>query len=811
MGIIEDQLEFCNSVEQKKYYSDGETSWDEVAKRLTSGLEKSMQKAYGTVYQDKKDAFYQYVKSKFITPGGSIISKLGRESHTPKASYSNCYHISIESDTIEAIFKTLGEMARTFSYRGGCGTSISILRPTGALVDNAAGSSSGAVSFLPLFSENVHSIGQKGRRAAAIIDIDVWHPDVENVIMCKSKPDQVFGIDLMSTRKPDVSGANITVKLSDAFMNAVVNDEDFDLIFPDIEYNKPFYNEKWKGNIEDWKSIGGKVKVYKTVKARYLFDLISENAWAIGDPGVAYWDNVIKNSPSSFDEKTKAVGFNPCGEQILSNYSNCLLSAIVMWRLVDNPWSVNAEIDINKLREIVRTQVYMLDAIIDTNTHPLEKQKETDLYSRRIGIELTGLADALAMMNIKYGSEDSFKFMDYIMNIIQSEAIKTSINIARNHGSCPALDNKEKRKAFTDQPYFQKLIKKNPSIWLSIVADIIEYGCRNTAWTTMGPCGSISIINNNCTSGIEPLFRLFYERASRVATEGEFIKIYHLPILLEAQKRGLDLTDMTKEEILTKFSYVESDNITVEERVKFQSVIQTYVDTSISSTINLTNGSSVEDIKNAYMLGWKYDLKGITVFRDGCMRGVFSTDETQKTTKKEEEFDILYERNLRDVEDAKRYKVNWKGVPIYLTVVHDDEGNPLEIFAQLPFEAGINGNGDFTQSLFMERLSHWHTICRLSSTILRYGVSVEELVKQLDKSSFNIFDLSNIIKRIIKQYPISLYDDDIEYDDETPKEIEMVTTPKTDKKVKCKKCASTNVRMVNGCPMCLDCGEYKCD
>lgn len=298
--LVSDGKEFIDNVIRKKYLLYDEKDYDEIINnRFIPSIEKNTDAS-------RLKYIKEMLLEKRVVPAGSISFGLGNEK--VKCSLSNCYYIPIKEDSIEAIYECCGKIARTFSYRGGVGIDISILRPKHSKVKNAALSSTGAVSFMPTFSDTSHTIGQNGRRGALIITIDIRHPDVLDFIWCKSKPEHVFGKDILTGKIPDVSNANISIKLTNDFMEAVEKDREWTFLFPD--YHSDEYSE-WNGNYDEWIEKGYKLDKYHSVNAKDLLKQIAEAAWISGDPGISYWDNVIKWTPTSFDPLLKPRGFNP--------------------------------------------------------------------------------------------------------------------------------------------------------------------------------------------------------------------------------------------------------------------------------------------------------------------------------------------------------------------------------------------------------------------------------------------------------------------------------------------------------------------
>lgn len=304
-NIYKDGQEFINDIVKKKYcINDSENDLNDVINRISDALLEN----FPDRVSDIKDIVSMFRNGRYL-PAGSILFGLGNKED--KCSFSNCYGIPIKHDSLEAIYEAQKEMARTMSLRGGVGTNISILRPKNTKVSNAAKYSSGAVSFMPLFSETVRSISQMARRGALIIAIDISHPDLLDFIWCKSRSEEVFGKDPFTGFVPNVNYANISVMINDDFMKAVEENKDWTLIFPDTKFEK--YNEEWDGDFDKWKKKKYPFIEYQTLKARDILKQIAESAWISGDPGVAYYDTVVNMCPISFDDRLKPVLFNPCG------------------------------------------------------------------------------------------------------------------------------------------------------------------------------------------------------------------------------------------------------------------------------------------------------------------------------------------------------------------------------------------------------------------------------------------------------------------------------------------------------------------
>lgn len=730
---------------------------------------------------------------KFI-PAGSILSGLGNEEFA--CSLSNCYLTPIKEDSIEGIFEAQRDLARTFSYRGGSGITLNILRPKGAPVHNAARTSTGAVSFMPVFDSAAKTIGQAGRRAALLMGLDVRHPDILAFIKSKSDPESVFGRDALTGDCPSISGANISVMIPDAFMAAVESGGDWPLIFPDIEaVGKDVYKAEWNGNFDTWAEKGLPFKEYDRLPARDIFNAIAESAHACGDPGVLFIDRVRAWTMGTHINKSlMPEGFNPCGEQPLSFNSNCLLGAIVVSKYITNPYTPDAYFDLKNFELDVAEVVRAMNKYSDINAelHPLKEQRETDAFGKRIGIELTGLADALAMLGMPYDTEKARVWVRQMYTAKAQAEVRASYELALDHGPCPALATPEARERLVNCSYFKHLVKDMDDA-TEFTRSVKETGLANTALNTIGPCGSISLMAGNCTSGVEPLFKFGYSRTNRI--DNQTYNFIHPPACQYMLDNLDEFEGLTLDEAKVKLNYVEAAEVPYTDRIEMQSVLQDYTDSAISSTLNLPEDVEVEDIGMVYRDAHFMALKGVTVFREGCKKGVL--EGLPKEAKKGPEGDAalapvtqestLYEKELLDLEEADRHRVFWKKAKLYVIVSRDEQG-PVEMFAKLPTEAGINGDGFFNPALWAERTSNWDLCCRLISMLLRFGVPVRDIVDQMHKSSYSMVDVASTLKRVLAKY--------VEVD--------------TDEGATCPSCKENEYYHEGGCAICKACGFTTC-
>ena len=563
--------ELQQSIWSNKYQYKGE-SFDNWINRVSGGNEK-----IGQLIRDRKFLF-----------AGRILANRGLPKDGINVTYSNCYVLQPPQDNIESIFDTAKYIARTFSYGGGVGIDISNLRPKGAKVHNAAKTTTGAVSFMDLYSMATGLIGQKGRRGALMISMDVNHPDIEDFIDIKTDLDRV-------------TKANISVRINDEFMKAILN--------------KTMYECKF---IVD----SGREVITKEVDAHKLFMKLITNNWDFAEPGILFWDNIENNHLLSADKEFKYAGINPCAEEPLPAGGSCLLGSINLSEFVTDPFSADAIFDNEKFKECVRDCVVGLNEVLEEGLqlHPLQQQKESVSKYRQIGLGVMGIADMLIKLNIRYGSEEAVKLCEELSNMMLNEAIKQSALIAKEHGPF--------------EKYNEEVIF-NSKFFINNVNDEVkelvrQYGLRNSQLLTIPPTGTISTMLG-ISGGIEPIFNLSYFRKTESVHDKDVVYKVYTPVV----KEYMDAKNINDEEQLSDI-FVTAMTLNPQERIKMQSAWQKNIDASISSTINLPNEATLEDVYNIYVSAWKNDLKGITIYRDGCKRSGILTNEKPKEEDKRE-------------------------------------------------------------------------------------------------------------------------------------------------------------------------------
>lgn len=612
----------------------------------------------------------ELILSKKFLFAGRILSNRGTQKNGRKVTYSNCYVIPPPEDSLESIFDCAKNLARTFSYGGGCGIDISKLSPKGAHINNAAKETSGAVSFMDLYSLTTELIGQNGRRGALMISISCDHPDIEDFITIKSDLDKI-------------TKANLSIRVTDEFMQAVEDDATYTLSFTREETGE---------------------EINRTIKARELFDKFCYMNWDYGEPAFLFWDRVKSYNLLSEDDAFEYAGVNPCAEEPLPSGGSCLLGSLNLAAFVR---TINGQLqfDMDEFRKAVTTAVYGLNDVLDEGLplHPLAVQRNSVRDWRQIGLGIMGLADMLIKLGVTYGSEESLEICDDIGWNLANQSLVASMAIAKQRGEYPM---------FSDKVWESDFYKTH----IGISAPL-----RNSQLLTIAPTGTLSTMLG-ISGGVEPIFANYYTRRTvSLHKEEKEYKIF-TPIAWEyLQSHGYG-EDETK---LPDY-FITSADIPYRNRIDMQAIWQRHIDASISSTVNLPNSATIDDVKDLYMYAWKQGLKGITVFRDGCQRlGILTTDdkEPSKTNDTFDGFDALRRGDIISVNDDligyKRKIVNGCGDFSEQIFFDDFTGEPLENFIAMGDGGGCSRN--------LEAIS------RLISLALRSGIPVSEIIKQLKK------------------------------------------------------------------------------
>ncbi len=699
------------------------------------------------------------VEKKFLF-GGRILSNRGLNKKGIKTTLSNCYVIAPPEDNIESIFECATKLARTYSYGGGCGIDISKLAPRGAKVRNTAKETSGSVSFMDLYSLVTGLIGQNGRRGALMISLACDHPDIEEFIEIKSDLERV-------------TKANISIRITDKFMYAVENNEDFVLSFTREETNDT---------------------ITKTINARNLFHKICEMNWDYAEPGMLFWDRIENWNMLSNDSNFHYAGTNPCAEEPLPAGGSCLLGSINLAEFVTDDKKFN----FNDFTKTVDIAVRALNDVLNEGIelHPLQEQRDSVRDWRQIGLGIFGLADMLIKMGIRYGSEESIALCDEIGFAMADQAIYTSSTIAEDIGVYPKYNSR----AIETSPYLRA------NVMDGTYRNVKMYGLNNSQLLTIAPTGSLSSMLG-VSGGIEPIFANYYTRKTEsLHGHDEYYKVY-TPIVEKYMKEH----NITDDSMLPNF-FVTAQDLDYKNRIEMQSVWQKHIDASISSTVNVPNSFTVEDTENLYMLAWKSGLKGVTIFRDGCKRtGILTTTDTNADNDEAEH--ELKRGEIIATDDSiiglKRKLMTGCGSLHCQAFFDPSNGELREIYLSKGSTGGCNN--------FMIGLS------RMISAAARAGVSLDDIVDQLmstgacpsyakrgkSKGSCCPMAIGYALKDMHKQFSeyfangVSAMENDEIEDMQKP-------TPKATNKILCPQCGEELV-FEGGCNSCKACGWSKCD
>ncbi len=726
---------------------------------------------------------------KYVVPSGSPMSGIGNDFQI--ASLSNCFVIGMEgkADSYGAIIRIDEEQVQLMKRRGGVGHDLSHIRPKGSPVKNSALTSTGLVPFMERYSNSTREVAQDGRRGALMLSVSIKHPDAEAFIDAK-----------MTEGK--VTGANVSVKIDDDFMNAVTTGAPYTQQYP-INAESPLYK--------------------KEIDASKLWEKIIHNAWKSAEPGVLFWDTIKRESiPDCYaDLGFETVSTNPCGEIPLCPYDSCRLIAINLFSYVLNPFTPEAHFDYELFKEHVTKTQRIMDDIIDLELEKIEAIKgkiESDPESeevkgaekklwekiyrkssmgRRTGVGITAEGDMLAAMGLRYGTEDATAFAEEIHKTLAIAAYSSSVNLAKERGAFEVFDIKRE----AGNPFINRLKEACPSLY----EDMAKYGRRNIACLTIAPTGTVSIMTQT-TSGIEPVFMPVYKRRRKVNpndpevhvdftdengdTFEEYI-VYHHKFVEWMKKHGFDTTkrysQVEIDSIVARSPYAKatSNDIDWVAKVEMQGRIQKWVDHSISVTINLPNNVDEKLVNELYVTAWKCGCKGCTVYRDGSRAGVLVSTDTKKEKKESEEMKpfITEVRPIILEADVVRFQNNKEKWVAFIGLLN---GEPYEIFTgQQDDEDGIPLPKNVTHGIiikhtnedgskrydfqFENKIGYKTTIeglserfnpefwnyAKLISGVLRYKMPIEQVIKlisSLELASDNINTWKNGVERALKRY-----------------------------------------------------------
>lgn len=615
-----------------------EETWARVARGIAKNERPALRKKW-------EKAFYDVMSDFKFVPGGRILSGAGTDY---QVTYFNCFVIPSPKDSREGILESLKQLVEIQSRSGGVGLNLSSLRPKGARVKKVNGTSSGPVTWAGLFSYATHDVVQQGgtRRGATMLMLWDWHPDIEEFITVKR--------DLTK-----INGANLSVCISDGFMEAVKKDADWDLVYPDI--TDPEYDAKWNGELDEWKKLGKKVIVHKTIKAKELWDLICTAAWQSAEPGLHFMERSNKRSNTWYFEKLIAT--NPCGEQPLGAMAVCNLGAMNLSAYVkgeDLTSDKAGAFDFESFGADVKVAMRFLDNVIDQTYYFFKENEKVAKEIRRTGLGIMGLADALIKMQVKYGSQESVTVLEKIFKTLRDSAYEASSDIAKEKGSFLKYDKEQFQKGYH--------IKALPKVLREKIA---KQGIRNAVLLTIAPTGTTSLVSG-VSSGVEPVYEFSFLRRWRGGEEVQYHPLFDIWKNSHPDAKRADY-------------FVSANDLTPLEHTKVQAVAQEYIDSSISKTVNAPNSHTVSDVQDLYMAAYDMGLKGVTYMRDGSRQGVLERVVEKKEEPKVETpaptpMPILPFSPRPLVLQGQTYQAETPIGKTYITINNDQYGEPFEVF-----------------------------------------------------------------------------------------------------------------------------------
>ena len=802
-----------------------EESPNDMHHRLASEIAR-VEKKYPNPLSEQ-ELFDMFDHFRYIVPQGSPMTGIGNDYQI--ASLSNCFVIGLDgqADSYGAIIRIDEEQVQLMKRRGGVGHDLSHIRPKGSPVKNSALTSTGLVPFMERYSNSTREVAQDGRRGALMLSVSIKHPDSEAFIDAK-----------MTEVK--VTGANVSVKIDDDFMNAAVNGGTYKQQYP-IDSDSPVY--------------------VKDIDASGLWKKIIHNAWKSAEPGVLFWDTILRESvPDCYaDLGFRTVSTNPCGEIPLCPYDSCRLLAINLYSYVVNPFTPDAYFDYDLFKKHVGLAQRIMDDIIDlesekiemilakidsdpesmevrqTERHLWEKIQRKTLQGRRTGVGITAEGDMIAALGLRYGTEEATDCAELIQKTLALAAYRSSVMLAKERGAFEIFDAKREEK----NPFINRLREADPVLY----EDMLKYGRRNIACLTIAPTGTTSLMTQT-TSGIEPVFLPVYKRRRKVNPNDsearvdfvdetgdafeEYI-VFHHKFVTWMQANGYSAskkyTQEEVEELVAKSPYYKATSNDVDwlQKVRMQGRIQKWVDHSISVTINLPNDVSEELVDSLYVEAWRCGCKGCTVYRDGSRSGVLiATDKKKKkedcncmqppvivsTRPRELDADVVKFQNNREKWIAFVGLLNGRPYEIFTGLADDDEGimlpkNVSKGTIIKSYDEDGNKHYDFQfknkrgYKMTIEGLDgkfnpeYWN-YAKLISGVLRYGMPIDQVIKlvqgmELNSESINTW--KNGVERALKKY--------------LPNGMEA-------KGQKCPNCGLETLIYQEGCLICTNCGASKC-
>ncbi len=795
-----------------------ETTPAQMHERIARELERIENKYPNPL--SKRQIFELLDHFRYVIPQGGPMTGIGNDFQV--ASLSNCFVIGHKNpaDSYGGIFRMDEEQVQLMKRRGGVGHDLSHIRPTGSPVLNSALTSTGIVPFMERYSNSTREVAQDGRRGALMLSLLIKHPDAENFIDAK-----------VDTGK--VTGANVSIKIDDEFMRAAAEGRTYRQQFP-INADEPLYS--------------------KEIDARKLWDKIIHNAWKSAEPGVLFWDTIIRESvPDCYaDEGFTTVSTNPCGEIPLCPYDSCRLLAINLLSYVDEPFTGAAHFNFDRFRDHIRKAMHMMDDIIDLELEKVEliikkieddpededvrrvehdlwvKIREMALKGRRTGLGITAEGDMLAALGLRYGSEEAIAFAVEVHKTLAVEAYRASVEMAKERGAFTVYDAEKER----NNPMIGRIREADPALY----EDMVRYGRRNIAMLTIAPTGTTSLMSQT-TSGIEPVFRPVYKRRRKInpsdkdrramfvdETGEKFIEyyVYHHNFVKWLDVNGYDtskLQTISEKELdrwlqASPYYKATANDIDWVAKVKMQGAIQKWVDHSISVTVNLPNEVSEELVAQVYRTAWECGCKGVTVYRDGVLLDIKS--------KKRNNDSFPDSQSIKRPESIPADIVRFKnGNEDWIAFVGKQDDRPYEIFTGKIEEDAMYIPRKITSGSiikvsekdgskrydfqYVDRYGYTNTIggisrlfdeefwnyAKLISGVLRYGMPIEKVVQLIDGLHLD-------------SETINTWKNGVE------RALKQYIADGTKGKGKCPQCGQENMAYQNGCLTCMSCGYSKC-
>lgn len=771
----------------------------------------------------EEDIFNLLKEFKYIVPQGGPMTGIGNPFQI--ASLSNCFVIGSkgDADSYGGILKIDEEQVQLMKRRGGVGHDLSHIRPKGSPVLNSALTSTGVVPFMERYSNSTREVAQDGRRGALMLSISVKHPDAEKFIDAKMESGKV-------------TGANVSVKITDEFMQAVVDGTPYVQQYP-VDSDNPTYRQE--------------------VDARQIWKKIIHNAWKSAEPGVLFWDTITRESvaDSYADMGFKTVSTNPCGEIPLCPYDSCRLLALNLFSYVENPFTPEAKFNFSLFKEHIHSAQRIMDDIIDLELEKIDaiqdkidsdpedeeiKAVERTLWSkirqkaiqgRRTGIGITAEGDMLAALNLQYGSDNAIDFAVEVHKTLAVEAYRSSVHMAKERGPFPVFDARREK----DNPFIQRIKNEDENLY----AEMLKYGRRNIALLTIAPTGTTSLMTQT-SSGIEPVFMPFYKRRRKVNPNDQNVvvsftdevgdsweeyNVFHHKFLTWLEVNGYNAEEVKSypekevQKLVEQSPYhkATSNDIDWVSKVKMQGMIQKWVDHSISVTVNLPKEISEEMVAKVYETAWESGCKGCTVYRDGSREGVLIA----ATEKKKEEIVEKIPPKRPDVLECEiiRFKNNHEN---WIAFVGLYNKKPYEIFTGLseddvlPIPKAITGgkimkikdeNGSRYDFQYIDRYGYTNTIGGLSHMFDKEFWNYAKLISGVLRNGMPITDVVNLIGSLrLDNETINTWSAGVE------RALRRYIPDGTKAKVgaKCTECGSDSLTYMEGCLTCQSCGYSKC-